>query len=373
MPPLKILMLHGKVPTSRLLLHPSPFEAPQETPPPPLPSISSPQHEVTRPPPKKGYTQSGPLFHTKTRALQKALTRAFSPTHTVSFSFPTAPHRLLPPRPNLPPEQEITSSSSSSSAAASNSPSTSEEENFGWWLRTSDGPVVVYDGLARTFAFLAGILRAEGPFDGVIGFSQGAALAGMLASALETDREFPAAELGLGASPFGEEEGEEEEDQSAKIGQDQSATLTDHNPSTNALEPPPSPLKTHPHPHRHPPLKFAIIYSGFLVTDPRCSAFYAGTGLHQTPILHIRGELDSVLEESRSRALVDVCGELGKKVVVHPGGHFVPSQRPWLDAVVGFVVGVLGEVEGRGEGVKKEEMKGKKGESVEDIPVDFPF
>ncbi len=82
-----------------------------------------------------------------------------------------------------------------------------------------------------------------------------------------------------------------------------------------------------------------------------------------TKMLHFIGGLDSVVEEGRSRALVDACGRNGKKVVVHPGGHFLPSQRPWLDACVGFVREVMMmTMESGGPAVE---------EKVEDMKVPF--
>jgi dihydrofolate reductase len=137
-----------------------------------------------------------------------------------------------------------------------------------------------------------------------MGFSQGGALAGLLASALETDGVFPETELGF-----------------------------------------PSPLDDGSSGRRcHPAFRFAVIYSGFRVMDARCRAFYDKEGgIAETKILHFIGGVDSVVDEGRSRALVDACGRDGKKVVVHPGGHFLPSQRPWLDACVGFVREVMME------------------------------
>lgn len=206
-------------------------------------------------------------------------------------------------------------------------------------------------------------MRAEGPFDGIIGFSQGAALAGLLASALEPERVFPEEEMGF-PSPF--------EDSSS--------------PSSDG--------KQQQQQRWHPPLKFAVIYSGLRVMDVRCRAFYnrdhdnGKGGIATTPMLHVMGQVDSVLDERRSRALVDCCGEPGRNVVVHPGGHFVPSQRPWVDAVVGFVGGVLDgvvEVVGRRRGlggglVGGEEVRRGMGgikekkeeeEKVEDMQVPF--
>ena len=160
-----------------------------------------------------------------------------------------------------------------------------------------------------------------------MGFSQGGALAGLLASALETNRVFPEAEMGF-----------------------------------------PSPLENNDTGQRwHPPLKFAVIYSGFRVMDARCRGFYDRGGIAETKLLHFIGGDDSVVDEGRSRALVDCCGSAGKRVVVHPGGHFLPSQRTWLDAVVGFV---RETIEGAGD-PKTRIPQGTKEEKVEDMEVPF--
>ena len=49
-------------------------------------------------------------------------------------------------------------------------------------------------------------------------------------------------------------------------------------------------------------------------------------------------------------------------MVVHPGGHFVPSQKPWLDAVVRFVKEC---VEGKKEKGERDDIK------AEDMDVPF--
>jgi Serine hydrolase (FSH1). len=68
---------------------------------------------------------------------------------------------------------------------------------------------------------------------------------------------------------------------------------------------------------------------------------------------------------SRSRALIEACAgdsEKEGKVVWHPGGHFLPSQRTYLDAAVLFIRKCL-----EGEGDKGKEVE----ESVEDMDVPF--
>ena len=120
-----------------------------------------------------------------------------------------------------------------------------------------------------------------------------------------------------------------------------------------------------------PPLKFAVCYSGFKAPGKTYSAFYSPR-IRRTPILHVLGQLDVVVEEARARELVGACEGGEGRVVVHPGGHFVPSQKAWLDAVVGFVRECVMEEEEGGEGGKG----GRKGEErkeerVEDMDVPF--
>ena len=67
-----------------------------------------------------------------------------------------------------------------------------------------------------------------------------------------------------------------------------------------------------------------------------------------TPTLHFLGSLDSVVEESRSRALVDRCAD--PAVAVHSGGHYVPVARDRVMPLVGFLREVLARQEGSEEG-----------------------
>ena len=190
---------------------------------------------------------------------------------------------------------------------------------------------MVYEGLEAGLGVVAQTIREEGPFDGVVGFSQGAAAAAMVASLLEgrgRREAFEKAEGGGGMGYLGSflEEGE----QGGVDGFVQG------------------------------PLKFAVCYSGFRAPGRRYVGFYEPR--IRTPVLHVLGQLDVVVDEVRARGLVSACEGGEERVVVHPGGHFVPSQKPWLDAVVGFV---KESVEG------KELKKEREGEKAEDMDVPF--
>jgi hypothetical protein len=249
-----------------------------------------------------GYTQSGPLFHAKTKALEKSLAKAFpaapAPGHLathpggISLHYPTAPIKL----------------------------------------ETHDIP-----GFERGLATVAETISSEGPFDGVIGFSQGGAAAGMVAALLEEGRReaFEASQSKGGIrfpDSFTRDSGYIEEGVQG-------------------------------------PLKFAVSYSGFAAsTNPLYQAFYEPQ--ISTPMMHFLGSLDTVVSEERSLRLVEACkdgkGKDGgvQRVVYHPGGHFLPSsQKQYVAALVAFIREVMSEQAAAGPG--------KKEERVEDM--DLPF
>ena len=61
-------------------------------------------------------------------------------------------------------------------------------EAYGWWRRKGEGEPYTYEGMDRGLATIAETMQRDGPFDGVIGFSQGGAAAGMVAALLEDGR-----------------------------------------------------------------------------------------------------------------------------------------------------------------------------------------
>lgn len=297
---------------------------------------------TTTPPPRKlrvlmlhGYTQSGPLFHTKTKALEKSLAKAFPAapaqghlaTHPggIELHYPTAPIKLS--------YSDIPGFDVDGASAQDEQP-----EAYGWWRRKGDAEPYTYEGMDRGLTTIAEAMQRDGPFDGVIGFSQGGAAAGMVAALLEEGRRaaFEAAQ--------------------AKGGMRYPDSFThDSGFIEEAVQ---------------GPLKFAVSYSGFgASTNAMYQAFYEP--LIETPMMHFLGSLDTVVSEERSLRLVEACrsgkGRDGgvQRVVYHPGGHFLPSsQKQYVAALVAFIREVMSE-----QAVAAGQMK--KEESVEDM--DLPF
>ena len=235
--------------------------------------------------PSSGYTQSGPRFHDKTRALEKAIVKAFSSS---TLHYPTGPIPLRP--------ADIPGYSASSTIDG-----TEEEiDSFAWWRRAEGSSE--YRGMEQGLARIAETIQSNGPFDGVIGFSQGGAGAAIVASLLEIGRK-DAITAARSKDP-------------AKIAYPKSFTKEDGSTI-------------------QPPLSFAIIYSGFAAPSELYSGFYEPK--IKTPVLHFLGSLDTLVDEKRSRILIDSCEVAHERVVIHPGGHFLPSQKVWLDTTVGFI------------------------------------
>ncbi|KAK0112483.1 hypothetical protein ONS96_001720 [Cadophora gregata f. sp. sojae] len=271
-----------------------------------------------------GYTQSGPLFHAKTRALEKLLQKSFpSPSPSphkalpgtlpsypggIQLIYPTAPMRLL--LADIP-------GFSSSELQSDSIEKGDEPDAWGWWKRDESGK---YVGLEEGLETIRKAIEDAGGVDGVLGFSQGGAAAALVASLLEPGRE--------------------------------EAFFSSSSPSSFSYPPSWSSLRTA---LPQPPLKFAISYSGFYAPNATYKPFY--TPKIKTRFLHVIGSLDSVVEEERSQGLVDRCENAVK--VVHPGGHFVPVGKEYAGVLVGFLRDVLGR-----------EEKGEE-EGVEDMDVPF--
>ena len=195
-------------------------------------------------------------------------------------------------------------------------------------MRLVNEGAVVVDGLVtgqklgdesveepKTPKELQGVVRSE-VIDGVIGFSQGGAMAAMLTAAMEHLSSSPENQFRPVTTP--EHEGWAKQIRDANKGQ---------------------------------PLKFCVSYSGFFALPTELGWLWEPKV--KTPTMHFLGSLDTVVEESRSRRLIEACEE--PVVVVHPGGHYVPVSKEWVAPLVGFIRGCLEREGKKEEGGKKVE------------------
>lgn len=163
--------------------------------------------------------------------------------------------------------------------------------DYGWWHAVNDerdpssddpgvgGPRRRYKGWDRTREAIVALFETSGPFDGVFGFSQGAALAGLL--------------VGLRA-PDGR-----------------------------------------PTPERPLRFDFAIMVGGFSSNDPELARLYARRDSYDLPSLHVFGRSDGIVPADDSRIL---AAHFARPVLVdHAGGHVIASEPRVIERVRAFL------------------------------------
>ncbi|XP_062391510.1 esterase OVCA2 isoform X1 [Sardina pilchardus] len=207
-----------------------------------------------------GYRQNAVSFREKTGALRKLL------KNRVELVYITAP-------------LEVPSQVDSGQAPGPGS-AVCAEAPCGWWFsdggqRSFDAGQVceASDGLEASVDVVRAAVREQGPFDGLLGFSQGAALVAML--------------LAL------QEGGQEPEFR----------------------------------------FRFAVLISGFRSACVQHARFYSAP--IATPTLHVFGEVDAVIPIHMSRDLLAVFTE--PAALTHSGGHFVPAASAHKPDYLSFI------------------------------------
>lgn len=161
-------------------------------------------------------------------------------------------------------------------------PRATGDPTYSWW--PEDGN----EEYRKTFAYLSGVLEQDGPFEGAVGFSQGATLACLMAALLEQ-------------------------------------------PEPNR----PNDFKT-----RHNAFRFVLSFSGYREDDPRVQQYYA-PGIN-TPVMHFINSTDPILAEDRCLRLVNTCVDSDGRVVSYAGeGHRVPATKKAKMAMARFLQDVL--------------------------------
>ncbi len=131
-----------------------------------------------------------------------------------------------------------------------------------WWLASED--TIDYEGFDTSLHYLEAIFREQGPFDGVIGFSQGGALTAVLAAML------------------------------------------------------PHPVFT---------FRFAICISSFPSRAPAHAQYFEPRRI-KLPTLHVLGLNDTMVAPDRSIKLFEAFDPTTSTLVKHDSGHFVPGAWP---------------------------------------------
>lgn len=155
-------------------------------------------------------------------------------------------------------------------------------------------------GFYESLEYLAGIVRKFGPFDGVIGFSQGAVMAIFLASLLE------------GESRFG----------SYQRHQRYARTTLPYPAAFHDLE--------------HPPLKFAVLFCPGLEREHSVS-WLLEDPMPATPFYSCIGETDIFVTDQQRTFALETTRNKDSIEMMHAGGHHIPPSYVHLDCVLSFL------------------------------------
>lgn len=208
-----------------------------------------------------GYAQSNSIFNSKTGGFRKSLNKL-----GYQLYYPCGPCKIETC--NMGPGLDMSTIFNTDSSI---------DNIFGWWLKSTQDE---YELTQSTKDYLKKFILSNGPFHGIIGFSQGAALGGYLC--------------------------------------------------TNINE------ILHLTKEEQPDLEFFINFSGFRMHPEIFQQQYNQNPIN-IPSLHIIGELDTVVEESRVIKLFESCTKDSRTLLKHSGGHFVPNSKNFVTKVINWI------------------------------------
>jgi pimeloyl-ACP methyl ester carboxylesterase len=163
--------------------------------------------------------------------------------------------------------------------------------DFGWWHAKRQATpfalpdpgvapsIARYEGWSRTLDWVLSTFEREGPFDGVFGFSQGAALTALLVGLRSPDQ------MLMTRKPLG--------------------------------------------------FGFAIMVGGFWASDPELARLYKAKQNYEIPSVHIVGRSDSIVPSQNSRSIAALFQD--PLVLEHGGGHIVASTPEIREKVAEFL------------------------------------
>ncbi|KAJ1722536.1 Ovarian cancer-associated protein 2 [Coemansia erecta] len=218
-----------------------------------------------------GYTQSGVSFRSRTGPLRRSLGRH------ITWVYATAPHAAA------------TTFDGQSQQSTEESSSSNERPSAWWNMHGGNDAQRVWADVEQSVKALQQIAREQGPFDGILGFSQGAGMAAILLALAQQKNAAAAGEL--------------------------------------------------------PVFRFAVLISGFFPQMPEFEEALGGGSssssddddkrLH-VPSLHVLGAADAVVPQSRGEELARRAFD-GAEVRVHEGGHYVPANAEWRRVYKEFI------------------------------------
>ncbi|KAJ1854211.1 Family of serine hydrolases 3 [Coemansia sp. RSA 1822] len=221
-----------------------------------------------------GYTQNGQTFRDRMGPFRRSLKRTLDPV------FITAPHEAT----EFQPESKEAS------------------ESRAWWNRSGD----VWAETAQSVRFIHRVMRDAGPFDGIVGFSQGSGMAAILMALMQ-----------------------------AAHTQKLQNTHWDADHWDADLRELIQELADCPLP------KFAMLFAGFYPELPQFDVLVRepkGCKIN-VPTLHMVGQTDAIVPMERGQLLATQAF-VDAQLRTHEGGHFVPGNAAWRKQYQEFIDGL---------------------------------
>ncbi|KLO09457.1 hypothetical protein SCHPADRAFT_943633 [Schizopora paradoxa] len=218
-----------------------------------------------------GHTESAHLFGRKFNDIRDAL------KDEVEFVFLDAPHLLTPVDPQGAP---IFSTAPQFEKLTHLDPQQPTDLTpRAWYFHLRDAQDVW--AVSQSLVYIRNFIEKEGPFQGAMGYSQGGAMAALLAGSLENP---------------------------------------EHMPHFKGI--------------KHPPLEFLITFSSFIIPNV---GFEVPKNM-RTPTLVVLGLTDTVVLPEHTLAFSKQFCKPNMRLEVHTGGHYVPRQSQWRT----FLIELLG-------------------------------
>ncbi|KAJ1959350.1 Ovarian cancer-associated protein 2 [Dipsacomyces acuminosporus] len=215
-----------------------------------------------------GYTQNAQKFRERTGPFRRALKR------DLDLVYITAPIQATEfQEPDEGEADEGTKSDDTISSAA-------------WWNR-KDGNI--WQETLQSIRLVHSAMVEQGPFDGMVGFSQGSGMATLLAALL----------------------------QAAHSTEDKISAIQDKELRALVRE-----WKA------VPAIKFALLFTGCRLDLPQFYELIRCTGKVSIPNLLVLGENDKVVPMERGKRMAEEAF-VDTQIMTHEGGHFVPSNAAW--------------------------------------------
>lgn len=240
-----------------------------------------------------GYLQSGKVFAEKSSGLRKILTKKLH--YELEY---------IDPPTIINSKEELPFVLSTDEGEANKKWQLIKDNNLNrcWWVHTEDGQ---YKGFKEAIEYVVTHIKENGPYDGIIGFSQGAAMSAVISniigSSIPSHGHFKVSVL---FSPF-----------AFTLPVNNNETMTEINAEVTNL---------------HDYKNKVYLVSGF-------DRYFTPPHDFSTAVASVYGSEDVVVPKVRSEYLNQLYPQGAIVTFMHDGGHYLPNKKQFLNPIVEII------------------------------------